>query len=610
VPFLNIQRAKAVSPVIGVDHPANPGEVMLFKEANLVDDRINVWEVTLRVEGKDSPKTSDIVLVIDTSNSMGDYGRIQSAKNAANQFIDTLLPSNVTRIGIVSFDDNGYLNSTLTNDTAALKAAVNDLSVKGGTFTQVGVKSAENMLAKSTADSKHIVLLSDGVPTYSYMIPNVNTRRAGYVYDSSNNLETGTGYSSDAYDNVNYYRVGNGQGYRTYIETYYYGGYYRYAYYNHSNSAIAEAGFAKTAGNRLWTIALDVSPMGQQVLNTMASPDSYFTATPSELETIFTGIAGQIGSAVSDSTATDPMGQGFSIPLVDVTNITTVPTDSPATYDPVTNKMNWNPGTLTTPIASGSDIKYAELKYIIEITDDILNQIPTGDLYLTNGDANLTYTDHNGNIVKKPFPVPSVDPVIISIEKVLYDSSGYKITTDPLDRIFTIEVKATDPSLYHKTFDLRIGEKRVLTNLSSLHNYVVEETQVRMGNTGTPESVSDNYYSIIDGVPGNTFNVAQTSPDFPIVVKNTEKALGKLIVGKVFKPLGPDSNVGSATGGVGPDFTFTVTGPNGYSNTFTLKAGESRVFENLNYGEYTVTETNSQGFQVSYSDTDATNGNF
>ncbi|MDI9518793.1 MAG: hypothetical protein QM266_05635 [Bacillota bacterium] len=57
-------------PVIGVDHPTQPGEVMLFKQAEQVPGTVNLWKVTLRIEGKDKPKKSDIILVIDTSGSM------------------------------------------------------------------------------------------------------------------------------------------------------------------------------------------------------------------------------------------------------------------------------------------------------------------------------------------------------------------------------------------------------------------------------------------------------------------------------------------------------------------------------------------------------------
>lgn len=86
------------------NHPTQPGEVKLFKDATPVDGMLNTWDVTLRVEAKDKqPETSDVVLVIDTSGSMAWYGRMDKAKEAAKEFVDKLLPSETTRIGVVSF---------------------------------------------------------------------------------------------------------------------------------------------------------------------------------------------------------------------------------------------------------------------------------------------------------------------------------------------------------------------------------------------------------------------------------------------------------------------------------------------------------------------------
>ncbi|SPT75407.1 Mg-chelatase subunit ChlD [Arcanobacterium haemolyticum] len=161
--------ASLKTPVIGEDHPKAPGEVMLFKEAKPVDGMLNTWDVTLRVEAKDKqPETADIVLVIDTSGSMNDRGRMDKAKEAAKEFVDKLLPSEATHIGVVSFGSDVHVVQPLTDDQKALNQAIRGLHASGGTFTQGGIKQAREMLAKSAADHKHIVLLSDGKPTFSY----------------------------------------------------------------------------------------------------------------------------------------------------------------------------------------------------------------------------------------------------------------------------------------------------------------------------------------------------------------------------------------------------------------------------------------------------------
>lgn len=47
-------------------------------------------------------------------------------------------------------------------------------------------------------------------------------------------------------------------------------------------------------------------------------------------------------------------------------------------------------------------------------------------------------------------------------------------------------------------------------------------------------------------------------------------------------------------------FAFEVTGPYGYQERFTLAPGESKMLSGLYFGEYTVTETGTQGYEPSY----------
>ncbi len=46
------------------------------------------------------------------------------------------------------------------------------------------------------------------------------------------------------------------------------------------------------------------------------------------------------------------------------------------------------------------------------------------------------------------------------------------------------------------------------------------------------------------------------------------------------------------------EFTFTITGPNSYSNTVTVKAGETLTLENLAVGRYTITEVQKAGYII------------
>lgn len=568
-------------PVTGTDHPTTPGEVMLFKEAKPVAGKVNTWEVKLRIEGKNKPTTSDIVLVIDTSGSMKDNNRMEAAKAAANQFIDSLLPSDNTRIGIVAFASEVSVESNLTNDSITLKDAVNGLYANGGTFTQAGVKQAEAMLSSSDAVNKHIVLLSDGVPTYSYQLNNPDN----YLIPYGDNYQTSTEAPSSSYLSD---RVGTGNSMHW---KYGQGGpwWNRYKkYYNHGNSAIAEAGFAKTAGDRVWTIALEVDSTGQSVLSSMASPGSYYTADPASLSTIFTEISGQIGPAVKGAAVNDPMGMGFEIPLGEITNITA--TQGTPTYE--NNKVIWNPGTLTQPISEGSDINYAELTYTIEITNDILNQTPdTNGEYPTNGDAQISYTDADGNQQTGSFPTPKVNPVLYKVVKILQDKDGNEITAD---RNFSIQVKGpgNDGNNTIRKFTLNTSSQnstKLLTDLRYASTYTFEET-------GDLSDYDTTYY--ING--GETSDLSfhiddNNTEDVEIKVINKEKS-GTLVITKVLDQsvIPSPAKSPSTRGETNPvSFSFTVTGPDGYSQNFTLPNNGSwtQTLEGLAKGSYKVTET-------------------
>lgn len=285
-----------------------PGEIDTETIITPTSGMINTWDVTLRVYGKDSSKTNDIVLVIDTSGSMNSSGRMAAAKSAANQFIDTLLgPDGApgTKIAVVSFEGAVYTRQGLTNNITALKSAVNALSANGGTYTQAGVRRAREILSGSNADYKNIVLLSDGEPTYSMEINNPDNYLIPWAWGS----ETSTAVPEGAYLNQ---RIGSGSDLR-----------YRYSgnkYYNHGNSAIAEAGFAKSNAT-MYTVALSAGTIGTPILNQMASPGHAYDSDPASLGQAFQSIASSILSAVRDGSAPTCLASGFEVDAEDASNI-------------------------------------------------------------------------------------------------------------------------------------------------------------------------------------------------------------------------------------------------------------------------------------------------
>lgn len=163
-----------------------PGSIKLDKDAAAVAGKENLWEITLGIQGKNFETTSDVVLVIDNSNSMYENDRMVQTKAAANAFVDALLTQDsATRIAVVVFNDK--VKQTVFYDYSnkeALKAYINAVSMNeddGGTFTQLGIKTARDLLksSASTGLNKNIVLLSDGVPTWSYRVNSISANVTG-----------------------------------------------------------------------------------------------------------------------------------------------------------------------------------------------------------------------------------------------------------------------------------------------------------------------------------------------------------------------------------------------------------------------------------------------
>lgn len=85
-----------------------------------------------------------VILAFDVSASMaGDDmkpSRLEAAKAAALDFVERQPPS--VQIGVVSFSDSGFSTQAPTNDQGAIAAAINRLSLQGGTSLARGIESS------------------------------------------------------------------------------------------------------------------------------------------------------------------------------------------------------------------------------------------------------------------------------------------------------------------------------------------------------------------------------------------------------------------------------------------------------------------------------------
>ena len=125
------------------------------------------------VQGREiiSGEGVEIALALDISGSMASLdfepnNRLQAAKAVIDDFI---AERPYDKIGLVVFSNEAYNQSPLTLDhnmvSRSLKQAelATDLGLEDGTAIGLGLANAANMLTNSDAESKVVVLLTDGV---------------------------------------------------------------------------------------------------------------------------------------------------------------------------------------------------------------------------------------------------------------------------------------------------------------------------------------------------------------------------------------------------------------------------------------------------------------
>lgn len=402
------------------------GSIKLDKDAAAVAGKENLWEVTLGIQGKNFETTSDVVLVIDNSNSMYENNRMVQTKAAANAFVDALLTQDsATRIAVVVFNDKveqtGFYDYS---NKEALKAYINAVSMNeddGGTFTQLGIKTARDLLksSASTGLNKNIVLLSDGLPTWSYLVTGTATGTCNWFhndgYDESTvkvngcnyNMQEGNGTSADDGSITLSLTCGHG---KTANRTF---------YISHSYATIWEAQQAANDGMTVFSIALQAGTTGENVLRACATnPATGFYAIAStddieeKLTTAFTSIAGSIAIAASNGVVNDPMGEHVKLNFSGEAPVITTDlgvytagnadiyiSQGTATYDAETRAISWTVGS----VREGDN---PIMKYKVGILDDYYPS--TGDVLYTNGETTFSYKNYLGADTVGEFPIPQV----------------------------------------------------------------------------------------------------------------------------------------------------------------------------------------------------------
>lgn len=429
------------------------GAIQLSKSAAAVEGKENTWEVTLGIQGKNYKTTSDVVLVIDNSNSMYDNSRMAKTKAAANAFVDTLLTEDsTTRIALVVYNlEETHTGFYTYANKESLKSQINAIKKdndNGGTFTQLGLHTARTLLnsAESTGQNKSIVLLSDGEPTKAYEFVAKNPTYTGCeswhvisghhggtfkaeTFEPNYSLTLGDGRTND-FGTYSYNAIARSvicdKGVKSDIDCNYYkdsSGNWVYTTNKVGTDlgvpTMWEAEQATAEGTTVYTVAFQAGTDGERVLKACATnPTKGFFAISSStnietaLKDAFTSIAGSISIAARAGSVADTMGDKVQLVFKDAAPIITTDmavyaagnadvyiSQGTASYDSAARAIHWTVGNV-------SEQDKPVMKYRVTIKSGC--NPSTGETLLTNEQATFSYIDYLGRNAEAEFPKPEV----------------------------------------------------------------------------------------------------------------------------------------------------------------------------------------------------------
>ena len=592
----------------------NPGAVRIDKSATVTNSP-GKWKINLKVEGKNIPKTTDVVLVIDDSGSMSDNGKITSAKNAAKTFVNELLTNSIgIRIAVVTINSPSnsgtpQVDQSFTNDTQTLNTSINAIDANGGTNIQGGFYAARLLMGTSTADKKVVILLSDGDPTYSYQTTGLVTP-AGPSCSGNNwnitrpNFEAGMTVTSSNYGNI--VGTGNTFNYALYSKPSSWFTCGTFVAGNHGMPTKYEAGLLmnQPVGADVYTIGFEIDAGGSGEKTLQASQNKgYFPATTSNISSIYSQIRNNIAYAATNAILTDPMSTYIVLESASTPTYSVLPStignvvlskgtatfsnngyvlndpDNPASGNSsiIKWKITWNIGTVS---ESGDNMYY------------FVTMAPNTDptiLYDANEKTYMDYTDVNGNTTAHQetptnFTIPKVSGGKGSIEIIYYavNEAGQPVNSAgvvvPRENALKLIPGNSKYFIYNNSTALEVNQNYTIVPespyTSSGLNYLLHCNFGNQSVTPTPTTPNQLVWF------GYKVN---TPPTVSLVQPTCEKATGQITV------TAPPTGNGTS---------YTVTGTNPVIAAVTNQSG---VFVNLTPGTYSITVKSASGCILSSS---------
>lgn len=293
---------------------------------------------------------------------------------------------------------------------------------------------------------KNIVILSDGVPTYSYAITGSITctrdayverdsKYVGYVY-ATMDVDWSTANIVCNHNN----RIGSGYGIgvkkQSGLSVNSCGEHS--SYISHGIATIWEAKQAKATGTTIFSVALQVDTEGENILKACATDPTkgYYAIgkndnVETKLKDAFTAIAGSIAIAAKNGKVTDPMSDYVSLDFTGnpvVTSDEAVYKNGQADVYLSQGTVTRNEQTLSWDVGNINEDSPAIMKYRVHLNDNV----ESGNTYPTNKTTTFNYTDYQGNPAEKEFPIPTVNPEggTILVHYYLVDADGKPINAD------------------------------------------------------------------------------------------------------------------------------------------------------------------------------------
>lgn len=421
--------------------------------AQPVENKEGIYEITLTIQGKNFETNSDVVLVIDKSGSMNDDDKLLDTKKAAIAFGEKLLTKgSTTRIAIVTYAEtaasinNGHFYTA--DELDAFKSQINGIKASGGTNQQAGIHVAQQLLDSDSpvGNLKNIVILSDGVPTYSYAITgSITCTRDAYVKRDSKYVDYVYATMDVDWSTANIVcnhnnRIGSGYGIgvkkQSGLSVNSCGEYS--SYISHGIATIWEAKQAKATGTTIFSVALQVDTEGENILKACATDPTkgYYAIgkndnVETKLKDAFTAIAGSIAIAAKNGKVTDPMSDYVSLDFTGnpvVTSDEAVYKNGQADVYLSQGTVTRNEQTLSWDVGNINEDSPAIMKYRVHLNDNV----ESGNTYPTNKTTTFNYTDYQGNPAEKEFPIPTVNPEggTILVHYYLVDADGKPINAD------------------------------------------------------------------------------------------------------------------------------------------------------------------------------------